>query len=487
MIFRQFLNEPISAASYLIGCVATGEAAVVDPGLPPEEYAMLAADKGLRITVILETHFHADYISTGRALARLTGATIYAPSRDDVEGPQTGCGVAYDHVRVNDGDRIRVGNIVITAIHTPGHTPEHMSYAVTDTPRAEQPWFVLTGDCLFVGDVGRADLVDLPLSGPQVLYQSLQRLLALPEDVEIYPAHYGGSACGGKAMSGKVASTISFEKKFNWALRFADAESFAAETSSVARTVVDSVLLHRNTNRGVLPLPEGYFAPPRRGDERVVAAGLTPLSVHEAAAAIDRGAVLIDLRTQVQFAGGHPEGAINVTFNKDNLRKRVAAVTDAHEPLITIADTPFVARAGAELLAAAGRNPVLGYVDAGVAAWALAGLPTATLPLRTLDELHAHAQAGDALILDVREPFEWEKGVIEGSRLIALGEIRAHLDELSRDQQILIICESGTRASAVTSMLRRMGYNRVEHVAPDGMSDYARRFPTVKPVVSEVA
>lgn len=481
MIFRQLLNESIAAASYLIGCVATGEAAVVDPGLPAEEYALLAADKSLRITKILETHFHADYFSTGRALAQLTGATIYAPSRDDVEGDLTGCSVHFAHTRVSDGDVIAVGNITISALHTPGHTPEHMSYVVADTPRSDLPWFVLTGDCLFVGDVGRADLVSLPMSGPAALYNSLQRLLALPDHVEIFPAHYGGSACGGKAMSGKVSSTISFERRFNWALRFPDLATFAAETSGAPRTVVESVLTHRNTNRGALALPAGFDGPPRRA---APAAAITPLAPAAAADSAGRGAALIDLRTQVQFAEGHPRGAINLAYNTDNLVQRVAAVTAADEALITIADTPFVARAAAELLAAAGRNPVLGYVDARVADWLAAGLPAATLPIHTLDSLHAHAEAGDAQILDVREPFEWEKGVIAGALLVAIGDIRNHLDAIDRGRLVLVTCESGTRASAVVSMLRRMGYSNVENVAPEGMSDYAKRFPTVQPAVT---
>jgi hydroxyacylglutathione hydrolase len=205
MLFRQFLNESVAAASYLIGCSASGEAVVVDPSLPAEHYAFFAADKGLRVVAVLETHMHADYVSTGRALALLTGAQLYLPVLAEAR---------LEHTPVSDRFRLTVGKVRLDALHTPGHTPEHTCYTVTDSARAAQPWFVLTGDCLFVGDVGRADLVDLPLTGPDYLYDSIfERLLPLGDEVEVYPGHYGGSACGGKEMSGKVASTIGFERR----------------------------------------------------------------------------------------------------------------------------------------------------------------------------------------------------------------------------------------------------------------------------------
>ncbi|NJM07762.1 MBL fold metallo-hydrolase [Candidatus Gracilibacteria bacterium] len=162
--FANFCIEPLAAASYLIGCVAAGEAAVVDPGLPAATYALFAADKGLRIRYVVETHLHADYVSNGRALAALTGATLVLPQR---------AAATFAHRALDDGEELQIGKVIIRALHTPGHTPEHTSYLICDTPRAARPWFVLTGDCLFVGDVGRADLVELPDTGPAPLYTSL--------------------------------------------------------------------------------------------------------------------------------------------------------------------------------------------------------------------------------------------------------------------------------------------------------------------------
>jgi hydroxyacylglutathione hydrolase len=469
MIFRQFLNEPLAAASYLLGCAATGEAAVVDPGLPAEQYALAAADRSLRITQILETHMHADYFSTGRALAALTGAGICLPRLADAR---------FAHHPLDDGESIQVGNLLIRAMHTPGHTPEHMAFAVSDTPRAERPWFVLTGDCLFVGDVGRADLLDLPLSGAEHLHASIfGKLLQLPDDTEIFPAHYGGSACGGKNMSGKVSSTIGFERRHNWALQAPDPAAFAAWIDATPRAAVEGVLLHRNTNRGALPLPGNYWQP--QPDARL--ADMRPLTLQELANTAASGALVVDLRSQPAFAAGHAPGALNITYNRSTLLERVAALSAPDEQLIALADQPFVARAAGALLAGAGRNPVRGYAAGSFDVWRAAGLPEASLPTLSLDELHLRAGQQGVLVLDVRDPFEWRNGVIEGAALISLDQLRERLAELPRNLLLITVCESGTRAGAAASLLLRHGYTRVANVAPDGMSAYAKRYPTVTP------
>ncbi|MDW8395415.1 MAG: rhodanese-like domain-containing protein [Anaerolineae bacterium] len=482
MLFRQFLNESVSAASYLVGCISKGEAAVVDPSLPPDVYLMAAADKGLRITAIVETHFHADYISTGRALAAQCGAVIYAPSRDDIETDLTGASVHYPHLRVRDGDEIRIGNVILRALHTPGHTPEHTAYLVIDTPRSNEPWAVLTGDSLFINDVARTDLVSLPLTGPRVLFESMQKLMALPDYCEVYPAHYGGSACGGKQMSGKPMSTIGFERRFNWLLQAKTAEEFAALMQGVVREVVESVVINRNTNRGVLPLPEGYYS--QSAAHAAPAAEVKPLSLSEVQALVNAGAVMIDLRPQLAFAAGHPEGALNITFNQSNLVKRTKMLVEPSERVVLAAEVPAVAQRAAEMLAEAGLS-VAGYLNEPVSAWMASGLPMSRIEVGDLSVLNQHAEAADAVILDVRDPFEWEKGVIPNGRtdvrLISLGELRQRWMELPRDRAIVVACESGTRASAAISFLKRKGYTQLINIAPEGMSDYAKRYKTVAP------
>jgi hydroxyacylglutathione hydrolase len=465
MIFRQLLNEPIAAASYLIGCAATGEAAVVDPGLAPAQYALLAADRGLRVVAVLETHLHADYCSTGRALAALTGAALYLPRAADARFP---------HTPLDDGAAVAVGNVVLTALHTPGHTPEHTAYLVADTPRAPRPWFVLTGDCLFVGDVGRADLLDLPGAGPEALYASIfERLLALPDDVEIFPAHYGGSACGGRAMSGKPSSTIGFERRFNWALQDRDRAAFVARVAETPRAAVEDVLRHRHTNQGLLPLPAGFGA--------LAPAAAPALAPAELLAAVAAGGAPLDVRPRDAFLAGHLSGALSAPYGREALAPRAAAALAPGEPLAVIAENAAVAAAAADLLAAAGRNPVRGYLAAPAAA--LGGAGAQLRPLRRLsaDELAALVGAGAALPLDVREPYEWERGVIPGALLLSYGALRGRLAEVPRGRPIVTICESGLRATLAASALLRHGWSDVAVVAPEGMSDYAARHPTVRP------
>jgi hydroxyacylglutathione hydrolase len=239
MLFKQFRYEPLSQASYLVGCVRAKEAFIVDPisDLGPDFYVLEAADLGLAVTGVLETHVHADYVSCARELAEMNGCPHHlgAAARDYVQ---------YEFAPVEDGDVLPIGNVELKAIATPGHTPEHMAYLVTDKARGGDPWCVLTGDSLFVGDVGRPDLVlgdsevDVMDEGQraEAQWRSIQeRLFSLPDHVEVYPNHYGGSTCGGVNMSGKASSTIWFEKHHNLALAQPGPAAFAAFVSETAK------------------------------------------------------------------------------------------------------------------------------------------------------------------------------------------------------------------------------------------------------------
>ena len=253
MIFKQFRYEPLGQASYLIGCARAKEALVVDPiaDLGTDFYVLEAADLTLGIVGVLETHVHADFISCARELADASGATHYMPSRSPV---------TYPFTALEDDQELNIGQIRVKVLFTPGHTPEHCSYLVTDLGRSPDPWFVLTGDSLFVGDVGRPDL----LIGDQALdvvdsavrarlqYESIrEKLFTLPEHVEVYPNHYGGSACGGVNMSGKVSSTISFEKRHNLAMQKPDAAAFAAFVAETAKPFPQDYARIKSANLGL--------------------------------------------------------------------------------------------------------------------------------------------------------------------------------------------------------------------------------------------
>lgn len=258
MMFKQFCHEPLGQASYLLGCMRAKEGIVVDPAdaLGTDFYVVEAADLGLNIVGVAETHVHADYISCARELAGMTGSPHYL---------HEAAPVVYDHHALKDGDVIRVGQVKVQALHTPGHTPEHTSFLVTDTARSQEPWFVLTGDSLFVGDVGRPDL----LVGDQALdvhdqaerarrqFRSIKdRLFNLPDTVEVYPNHYGVSTCGGVNMSGKVSSTIAYERNYNLAMRQPDEEAFARFVADTAKPLPDNYERIKSYNLGLIDRAE---------------------------------------------------------------------------------------------------------------------------------------------------------------------------------------------------------------------------------------
>ncbi|HSK15313.1 MAG TPA: MBL fold metallo-hydrolase [Gaiellaceae bacterium] len=256
MIFKQFRYEPLFQASYLLGCARAREALVVDPiaDLGPDSYVLEAADQGLDVVGVLETHVHADFVSCARELAELTGAPHHL--HESAAGL-----VRYGFTPLADGEVVRVGQVEVQAIHTPGHTPEHTCYLVTDTARAQEPWAVLTGDSLFVGDVGRPDLLvgdeSLDVMGEaeraETQFRSIrEKLFALPDHVEVFPNHYGGSTCGGVNMSGKASSTIFFEKRYNLALSQPDAAGFAAFVRETAKPFPEDYQWIKSYNLGLI-------------------------------------------------------------------------------------------------------------------------------------------------------------------------------------------------------------------------------------------
>ena len=256
MILKQFRYEPLAQASYLIGCPRSKEAVVVDPidDFGVDEYVLEAADLGLAIVGVLETQLHADYVSCARELAEMNGVPHYLH--------EVATGLAkYEFAPFKDGQTWEIGGVRIQAIHTPGHTPEHTAFVVTDTVRSEEPWCVLTGDSLFVGDVGRPDLLigeaDLDVMDEETraatLYRSVtEKLFSLPDHVEVYPNHYGGSTCGGVNMSGKPGSTIAFEKRFNLAMRQPNAEEFGKFVKETARPFPDNYGVIKSYNLGLI-------------------------------------------------------------------------------------------------------------------------------------------------------------------------------------------------------------------------------------------
>ncbi|WP_026372781.1 MBL fold metallo-hydrolase [Agrococcus lahaulensis] len=451
MLLERFYDEDLAQASYVIGCQATGEAIVVDPRRDVEAYLDFATSRGLRIAHVTETHIHADYLSGTRELAARTGARMHV---SDEGGPDWTYGERFDDAdRMLDGDTIAVGNITLRALHTPGHTPEHLSFLVTDGAQADEPGFMLTGDFVFVGDVGRPDLldeaaggVDTRFEGAKQLFASLRdRFLTLPDYVQVLPAHGAGSACG-KALGAIPTTTVGYERAFAWwapHLAADDEQGFVDELLSGQPDAHAYFARMKSQNRSG-PALLGELAPlPERSIESV-----RELLVADAT-------ILVDTRDQHAVHAGTVEGALNIP-GADKAASYGAWVYDPEaesRPLVLLADDEGEAGRMRDHLVRVGIDAVEGYVCS------LDRLPLVQPRLLPPEELDGLA---DAQLVDVRGRSEHDAGHIPGSRHLSGGRALWHLDELPRGGTVVTYCQSGVRNSVVASALRRAGVDVVE-------------------------
>jgi hydroxyacylglutathione hydrolase len=429
VLFKQFVDEDLGCASYLVGDEAAGEAVVVDPAYAIEQYLDRAKQDKVEIKRVLETHTHADHVSGhGRfALEHEVPVAIHPAAEPN-----------YDFEALEDGAEIEVGDVAIRVVHTPGHRPEHCAFAVADRSRGDEPWLTLTGDSLFVGDLARPDLASEAREGAQGLYHSLQRLLELPDGVEVYPGHVSGSLCGA-GMSSKASTTIGFERRFNHRLSLASEEEFVAEFA-------DSGLRPPNMDR-IVEINRGPFvgAP----------AGLAPI-------AKPNGGVILDVRRARQFAAGHARGAVNVPVDGSQFPTRAAFVLDPDDPIILYGSPDEVER-GASGLRAVGFLELAGY---------LADPDDAeTLQPIGLDELEDLLGAGRIQLIDVREKQERDDGYIPESRHIPYRRVRDFAGELAADGTVVTICQTGARASLAASILAAEGVS-ARPVIAGGVPDW---------------
>jgi glyoxylase-like metal-dependent hydrolase (beta-lactamase superfamily II)/rhodanese-related sulfurtransferase len=451
-LFRQVIHEDLGCGSYLVGDTSAGVAAVVDPQWDIEPYLRLSRLHGVRIEHVLETHNHADHVSGHARLARATGATIHINRLAEAE---------YDHDPIDDGWSLRLGDTVeIEAIHTPGHRPEHTSFAVRDTGTG-RPWAVLTGDSLFIGDVARPDLAVEPRDGAAEIYRSLhERLLTLDDSVAVFPGHLGGSLCGSDDIEGAAVSTIGAERRYNEALGHPDAESFveASVTSLGERPPhVEHIVA---LNRG--PLIEELGAP-------------APLSPRAVEVAIGEGSILVDARTNEQFDEAHIAGAISASAYDTGFATKVARVVGADVELIVVAASDGYELEATQLLASVGLR-VRGYLEGGMTAWRSEERPVSRIELLNPDDLAGRLEGGDdTVVLDVRDADEYEAGHIPGSVHIPYGKLADRFAELPRDRAIATICSGGKRSGLAASILQREGFDRVVHVAHGGVGTWRDR------------
>jgi glyoxylase-like metal-dependent hydrolase (beta-lactamase superfamily II)/rhodanese-related sulfurtransferase len=449
MIFRQITHDDLGCASYLIGDEDEGVAAVVDPRLDIEEYLRLARYLGVRIEHVLETHNHADHVSGHGRLAAATGATIRIHREAAPD---------YDHEPFDDGWELTLGDLVVRAIHTPGHRPEHTAFALVDRSRGDEPWAVLTGDTLFVGDIARPDLAVDKEEGARGIFRSIgDKLMTLPDTTEVWPGHLGGSMCGGPGMDLKIASTIGFERTHQELLRIEDEEEFVARSIAALGPQPPNFENIVALNRG--PLVE----------EVVEAHPLTPRQVRQA---LDDGALVVDVRTELQFDEAHIPGAVSITARRAGFGSKLAWLTAPGQPLVLVGRDDEDALAAAVLAAAVGLREIAGYLDGGMTSWREERLDVDRVARMTVPELHERRD--DVQVLDVRERDEWDDGHLPGSVHVPYHDLHAMPDGIDPTRPVAAICGSGQRSAVAASLLKRLGARDVIHVVDGGVPRWRR-------------
>jgi len=441
MYFEQFYLTCLAHASYMIG--SDGEAAVVDPQRDVDIYLKTADEQGLKIGHIFETHLHADFVSGHKELAARTGAKIYIGAEAKA---------AFPHVPLTDGFEVRIGDVRIRALETPGHTPESICLVVTDESQSSQPCVVLTGDTLFIGDVGRPDLsrTHTPRELAGLLYDSLHhKLLTLPDEVMVYPAHGAGSLCG-RAMRAERSSTIGTERLTNYALQIANREQFVAQLTANLPARPEYFLEDAEINRSGAPtLTE---LPP-----------LPALSPVDVQALLQQRGNALDVRPNHEFAAGHLPGSINIALS-GQFASWAGGILGIHSKPVLIGDTGAQVEEARLRLARVGIEDVRGYLAGGVAAWQKAGLQVAKTAQISPQELNRKLlerswRAVD--VLDVRREGEWQAGHIPEVQYQALDTFPQKLPAIDRERPVAVHCKSGYRSMIACSLLERAGHRNV--------------------------
>lgn len=450
MLLVHVFTPKIAHSSYLL--VGRKSCAVVDPRRDVDVYLAHARELGVRITHILETHLHADFVSGHLDLAQATGAAIYAPRA---------AGCAFDHVGVGAGDRIEIEDLRLDVLETPGHTPEHVCYVVTDTGRGDGPVGVFTGDTLFVGDVGRPDLFpgraeDLA----RKLYHSLHDvLLGLPDHCEVYPAHGAGSLCG-RAVGANYRTTIGYERRYNAALQILDEAEFVHSLTSDMPPAPDHFRRCSEINRrgpallaDLPPLIELSPAEFRAWSERVDAA-------------------VVDVRGYPAFAGVHVPGSFHLDL-AGNFPTFAGWVVPPEADLLWVADGRDAAAEATLWARRVGLDGRAAYLAGGIAAWATSGYAVDHLHLVSAEDLHARVTGAEPIVLvDVRTPLEFRDSHIAGALNIPAPDLRTRHTDLDPEKPIFLICSSGNRSGLAASLLRQRGFREVYNVA-GGMTGYS--------------
>jgi len=452
MIFRQITHDDLGCASYLVGDDTAGLAAVVDPRLDIDQYLELARYMGVAIEHIIETHNHADHVSGHGRLAAATGARMHIHRDAEAE---------YDHDPIDDGWELDLGSVRIRALHTPGHRPEHTAFALIDRARGEEPWAVLTGDTLFVGDVARPDLAVDREEGARGIFRSLHaKLLDLPPETEVWPGHLGGSMCGGPGMDMKVSSTLGYERRHSPMLAELDEERF------VERSIA-----------GLGPQPPNFqnIVAMNRGPLQSAGLDLLALAPRQVEQKRRAGAFIVDVRTDQQFDDAHIPGAVCIPMVQAGFGSRLAWLADLEQEIVFVGRDDEDGRQAAELAASVGMRIFGGFLGGGMTSWRRDNRPVERIERLDVEDLAERQRSEpDLQLLDVREIAEWDAGHLRGSQLMPWHDIDALPESLDASRPVAVICASGQRASVAASLLQRHGARHVIHVTDGGVPALGR-------------
>lgn len=471
MLFKQIYEEGLAQSSYLIGCQVSGEALVLDPRRDIRVYLEEAQKSGMRIVGVAETHIHADYLSGARELAQATGARLYLSDEGDENWKYKGL-EGFDCQLVKEGDRIKLGNLTLTVVHTPGHTPEHISFLLTDGAAAREPGYMLTGDFVFVGDVGRPDLLEEAAGiagtaepGARRLFKSLkEKFLSLADYVQVWPGHGAGSACG-KALGAVPSTTVGYERRFAWwadYLRTGDEEGFVKALLAGQPEAPYYFAQMKRLNRDGMPVL-GDLPRPR---------ALTPEQLQRK---LQEGALLVDTRDKLAFADGHLHGAIHLPDNK-SFSTWAGWLLPYGRELILLASAERVPELVARLVRI-GLDKVVGYIPC------LEGYGEDRLeviPQLSAAEAKKRWERGEVAILDVRGVDEYQAGHIPGALNIHAGRVINHLEDIPKDQPVVVHCLGGDRSSTALSALMAAGLTNLINLTGGFRAWQEEGFPVEK-------
>ncbi len=469
MLLRYFYDEKLAHASYVVGCQKTGEAVVVDPMRDITAYEELAKKEKLNFVGALETHIHADFVSGSRELNDRFGTKLYVSDEGDADWKYQNLD-GISHQLLKDGDQFKIGNLVFDVMHTPGHTPESISFLLTDKGgSADKPMGIFTGDFVFVGDVGRPDLLEKAAgiqgtsdSGAASMFKSIERFKALPDYLQVWPAHGAGSACG-KALGAVPSTTVGYEKAFNWAMQFDDEASFK------------KALLEGQ------PEPPYYFAVMKSVNKvgQKLIKDLPELKEITSAADIEallaEGKQVLDMRPADAYSKGHIQGTINIPFN-NSFTNWAGWVVDYNKPLYLLLDTEVLDEA-LVALRSVGIDEVYGFAEAETVLAQADNL--ASYENVSPSEANEMVEKGEAYVLDVRNQTEFDEGHIDNAEHIMVGTLKNRLDEVDTDKTIIVQCQAGARSAIAASVLKANGIDNLVNMT-GGYSKWQQEVAPVK-------